>query len=204
MLDIPPDAIPPTHLLVAHDGRGGPSVAYPTHDLLLAAHFSLLPPCPTPMPQPEGTQHRRDIILPYPPAFDVIREYIYTHSTLSLFDRLLRNRCTAVPASASDFQNCASTFANLGEMEIKRRAFAVWQVYANGLHLGLVDGKFWHFLHLASCLLARAFEICREADAEAQSPTETVVDDVDDVEEILSPLELYHSCYEEPITVEIR
>lgn len=146
------EAIPPTHLLVAHDGLNGPSFAYPCHAVVLASHFALLPPSPAPYPQPAGTIHRMDVVLPYPAAFDLLREYAYTHSSEALISRLL-GLAPGVPRTSE------AVFEELQDMEVPElevRARMVQEVYADATALGLVDKQFWEQIQMASCFVAAA------------------------------------------------
>ncbi|KAG8984965.1 hypothetical protein FRB90_005023 [Tulasnella sp. 427] len=146
------EAIPPTHLLVAHDGLGGPSFAYPCHAIVLASHFAHLPPSPAPYPQPAGTIHRMDVIIPYPAAFDLIREFAYTHSTEALNSRLL-GLAPGVPRTSE------AMFEELQDMEVEElsvRARMVQEVYADASALGLVNKQFWEQIQMASCFVSGA------------------------------------------------
>lgn len=146
------EAIPPTHLLVAHDGLNGPSFAYPCHAVVLASHFAHLPPSPAPYPQPAGTIHRMDVVIPYPAAFDLIREYAYTHSSEALISRLL-GLAPGVPRTSE------AVFEELQDMEVEElsvRARMVQEVYADASALGLVDKQFWEQIQMASCFVSSA------------------------------------------------
>lgn len=146
------EAIPPTHLLVAHDGLNGPSFAYPCHAVVLASHFAHLPPSPAPYPQPAGTIHRMDVVIPYPAAFDLIREYAYTHSSEALISRLL-GLAPGVPRTSE------AVFEELQDMEVEElsvRARMVQEVYADATALGLVDKQFWEQIQMASCFVTSA------------------------------------------------
>ncbi|KAG8914952.1 hypothetical protein FRC01_003856 [Tulasnella sp. 417] len=147
------EAIPPTHLLVAHDGLNGPSFAYPCHAIVLASHFAHLPPSPAPYPQPAGTIHRMDVVIPYPAAFDLIREYAYTHSSEALTSRLLGLAPGSMPRTSE------AVFEELQDMEVEElsiRARMVQEVYADASALGLVDKQFWEQIQMASCLVSSA------------------------------------------------
>lgn len=146
------EAIPPTHLLVAHDGLNGPSFAYPCHAVVLASHFAHLPPSPAPYPQPAGTIHRMDVVIPYPAAFDLIREYAYTHSSEALISRVL-GLAPGAPRTSE------AVFEELQDMEVEElsvRARMVQEVYADASALGLVDKQFWEQIQMASCFVSSA------------------------------------------------
>ena len=141
------------------------SLAYPCHAILLAAHCALLEPSPTPDPQLEGFEHRQDITIPFPAAFDVIREFIYTHSSRALMSRLLSIDSGAwshIVQETEQWEHAAAAFARMGVEEITKRWGKLYEVYEDASSIGLVDDKFWHSIQIASWILARGLNIWRE------------------------------------------
>jgi len=129
----------------------------------MTAHFSLLPPLIVPVPQPEGTQHKTDLILPYPPAFDILREYVYTHSLRALTSRLLHDDLRRAVRCAEDVECATRSIAVLDEDDILERSATIFAVYENARTLGMVDSKFWEHVQLASCIVSSAYQLRKAA-----------------------------------------
>ena len=133
------------------------SLAYPCHDILIAAHFALLEPAPAPVPQLEGFEQRQDITVPFPAAFDVLREYIYTHSSQALMSRLLSMD------GSLDNEQAAVAFSEMGAEEISKRWGRLFEVYEDASYLGMVDVEFWKSIQSASWILARGLHLWKES-----------------------------------------
>lgn len=115
------------------------------------------------MPQPVGLEQRQDVILPYPAAFDVLREFIYTHSLRALMCRTISiddDFLEAMDSSRRD--ELAQTVALLNESTILERWSRLREVYENASRVGLVHSQFWTAIENASCTLVRAMSIREE------------------------------------------
>lgn len=147
--------------------QGEAALAYPCHATVLAAHFSLLAPIPGPYPQPEGFEQRQDIAIPFPAAFDILREFIYTHSSRAMMSRAISMDGDAwskiVGGYPSDLEEAAVAYSQMGVEEVMLRWRRLYEVYENAAALGLVHDKFWQSIHMASWILVHAVRLCKES-----------------------------------------
>jgi hypothetical protein len=156
-----------TYIIRVHDGNGGREYTYPCHAILLATEFASIGPIDGPRPQPKGTQHVVDLVIPHPELFFILRDYMYSHSIDQLMKSLLAPDDSRLPADgrSARVDEVAQAFATvLTGPELISRSYLVYATHQNASHLGLTDATFWQSINLAWAVTTRALQLWRASE----------------------------------------